>query len=179
MDPVTIGLALASQFAPAIMKYFTNSSTAATVAGQVIGIAQTVTGKSTPQEAQKALEVDPELATKFQTEVMANETALQQMYLTDTQSARAHDIELMKATGHANYRANAMALFAMVLVLVGLAIVVWSSNMDDFAKGSITLIVGRALGWVEQIFSFEFGTNRASKTKDDTINKQADKITRS
>jgi hypothetical protein len=48
--------------------------------------------------------------------------------------------------------------------------VVWASGMDDFAKATITLILGRALGWVEQIFSFEFGTTRANKTKDDTIN---------
>ncbi len=46
---------------------------------------------------------------------------------------------------------------------------VWGSDMDDFAKGMVTLICGRALGWVEQIFSFEYGTTRANKVKDDTI----------
>jgi hypothetical protein len=34
-----------------------------------------------------------------------------------------------------------------------------------------TLTSGRALGWGEQVFSFEFGAARATKTKDDTINK--------
>lgn len=175
MDPVTIGLALASQFAPALMKYFTNSDTAATVAGQVINIAQTVTGKGTPQEAQKALELDPELAMKFQTDVMANETTLQQMYLADTQNARARDAKMTEA-GIVNYRANVLAAGACLMVILCLFITVWSSNMDDFAKASITLILGRSLGWVEQVFSFEFGTTRANKTKDDTINKQASQI---
>lgn len=52
-----------------------------------------------------------------------------------------------------------------------LAHAAWDSTMNEYAKGIITLILGRALGWVEQIFSFEFGTTRASKAKDDTINK--------
>ncbi|QYF95594.1 hypothetical protein KY495_10835 [Massilia sp. PAMC28688] len=43
--------------------------------------------------------------------------------------------------------------------------------MDDFAKATITLILGRSLGWIEQIFSFEFGTTRGSKSKDETISR--------
>lgn len=169
MDPITIGLALASQFAPALMKYFTNSDTAATVAGQVIGIAQTVTGTGTPAAAQVALAADPALALEFEAKVMANETDLQRLYLGDTQGARDRDVELAKA-GHVNYRANALAAGAGGLVIGCLVIVVWASQMDDFAKATITLILGRSLGWIEQIFSFEFGTTRANKTKDDTIN---------
>jgi hypothetical protein len=149
MDPITIALALASQFAPGIVKHFTNSDTAATVAGQVLDIAKTVTGKVSPVEAQAALQADPALALQF---------------------ARKRDVELAKAGVH-NYRANVLVAAALLLVIVCLLIVVWSSNADDFAKATISLILGRALGWVEQLFSFEFGTTRANKTKDDTINK--------
>lgn len=60
---------------------------------------------------------------------------------------------------------------ALLLVIVCLLIVVWNSNADDFAKATISLILDQSLGWVEQIFSFEFGANRDSKKKDDTINK--------
>lgn len=170
MDPVTIALTLASQFAPGIIKYFSNSQTAATVAGQVIDIAKTVTGKGTPEAAVEALKVDPALALQFETTVMANETDLVKAYLSDTQSARVRDIELAKA-GIKNHRANVLAAAALLLVMICLLIVVWSSNADDFAKATISLILGRALGWVEQLFSFEFGTTRSNKTKDDTINK--------
>lgn len=170
MDPVTIALTLASQFAPSIIKYFSNSDTAATVAGQVIDIAKTVTGKGTPESAIEALKVDPALAMQFQMEVMKNETDLVKTYLSDTQSARTRDIELAKA-GIKNHRANVLAASALLLVMICLLIVVWSSNADDFAKATISLILGRALGWVEQLFSFEFGTTRANKTKDDTINR--------
>lgn len=168
MDPLTIGLAIASQFAPALMKYFTNSDTAATVAGQVIGIAQTVTGSSTAAGAQAALAADPALALEFQTKAMANETELQRMYIGDLQNARARDVEIVKATGR-NVRGNVLAAGAAFIVLACLAVVVWRTNMDDYAKATISLILGRAFGWVESVFSFEFGLTRESAKKDDTI----------
>ncbi len=168
MDPITIGLLLAKQFAPGIIKYFSNSDTAAAVADQVIGIAQTVTGKGTPQESLDAIIADPALAIQFKTAVMQNETDLEKAFLADIQSARARDVEIVKS-GHNNNRANIMAALAVVIVCMCLMVVVWKTGMDEYAKASISLITGRALGWVEQVFSFEFGSTRASKTKDDTI----------
>jgi len=69
MDPITIGLALASQFAPGIIKYFTNSDTAGAVADKVIDIARTVTGRPTPEEALEVLRVEPALALQFKSAV--------------------------------------------------------------------------------------------------------------
>ncbi|HEX9173863.1 MAG TPA: hypothetical protein VF861_14515 [Telluria sp.] len=170
MEPITIALGLASQFAPSIIKYFSKSDTAAAVATQVIDIAKTVSGKGTTEEAVSAISADPALAAQFQLAVMANEANLEQAHLVDVQSARMRDIELAKA-GIRNYRANIMAAAALLLVIICLMIVVWSTDSNEFTKATISLILGRALGWVEQLFSFEFGTTRASKTKDDTISK--------
>lgn len=169
MEPISIALALASQFAPAVVKYFSNSDTAGDVAGQVINIAKTVTGKGTVGEARAVLELDPAKAVEFQLALAANDADLAKAYLADVQSARSRDVALV-AAGVKNTRANALAIGAASLVLVTLVIVVWATNMDDFAKATITLICGRALGWVEQVFSFEFGTTRTSAKKDDTIN---------
>lgn len=169
MDPVTIALALASQYAPSIIKYMSNSNTAASVANQVLDIAKTVTGKATVGEARAVLELDPMKQMEFERAIMDNDAQLQQAYLADVQNARARDVEMAKV-GMKNTRANALAAAAILLVMVCLFIVVWNSTADDWVKGTITLILGRALGWVEQIFSFEFGTTRTSRTKDDTIN---------
>jgi hypothetical protein len=169
MDPLSIGLALAAQYAPSIIKYMSNSNTAADVAGQVIDIAKTVTGKATVGEARAVLELDPVKRIEFQQAIVANDAQLQQAYLADVQNARARDVELAKV-GMKNTRANALAAAAILLVMVCLFIVVWNSTADEWVKATITLILGRALGWVEQIFSFEFGTTRTSRTKDDTIN---------
>lgn len=168
MDPITIALTLASRYAPDIIKYFSNSETAGTVASQVIDIAKTVTGRDTPEAAAEALNVDPALAIQFKTSVMQNETELEKAFLADVQNARNRDVEIVKA-GKTNTRANIMATLAVAIVCICLMVVVWKTGMDEYAKASISLITGRALGWVEQVFSFEFGSTRDSKKKDDTI----------
>lgn len=171
MAPLLIPLALElAKFVPGIVKLVTGNSKAGEVAGHVLDIAQVVTGTKTPEAAVQAIQVDPVKALDFQIAMADRQQALENMYLLDVQDARARDVELAKS-GQVNHRANALAGGAIVLVIGCLMIVVWATGMDDFAKATITLICGRALGWVEQIFSFEFGTTRANKTKDDTINK--------
>jgi hypothetical protein len=167
MNPILIGLA---QFAPAIIKWATGSDKAEEVASKVIDVAKTVTARDTPDAALAAIQADPALAIEFRKAVMANELEYDRMYLVDVQSARQRDINLA-AAGMRNYRANVLAGMAILLVIVCLIVVVWMSDLNEYAKGTITLICGRALGWVEQIFSFEFGTTRSSKAKDDTISK--------
>lgn len=163
--PIAMGLA---QYVPNIIKLLTGSDKAEDVATAVVGVAQAVTGAPTPEAALSTINADPDKVLAFQQAMAQQQIDMELAYLSDTQSARARDIELAKA-GNPNYRANVMATLAALTVLVCLMITVWVSNMDDFAKATITLITGRALGWVEQVFNFEYGTNRASKVKDDTI----------
>lgn len=165
--PIAMGLA---QYVPGIIKLFNgaDNSKAADIAAAVVGVAQAVTGAPTPEAAAQVIGADPDKVLDFQRAMSQQQVDLELAYLSDTQSARARDIELTKA-GNPNYRANVMAALAALTVLVCLMVTVWVSDMDDFAKATITLITGRALGWVEQVFNFEYGTNRASKVKDDTI----------
>lgn len=165
---IPLAMALA-QYAPGIIKLITGNDKAGEVAGHVLDIAKVVTGAPTPEQAVDMIKVDPGKAMDFQLAMEDRQQALENMYLLDVQDARKRDVELAKA-GQVNYRANALAAGAGMLVMFCLLIVVWASEIDDFGKATITLICGRALGWVEQIFSFEFGTTRANKTKDDTIN---------
>lgn len=168
MDPVTIALSLA-QFAPQLFKMFGNDKAAA-VADKVVDIAKVVTGKETGEEALEELKANPDKVLEFRSMIETQKHELEKAYLADTADARARDVELAKA-GIVNYRASALAGGAALLVIFCLFITVWATNMDDFAKATITLILGRSLGWIEQVFSFEFGTTRASKVKDDTISK--------
>lgn len=91
-------------------------------------------------------------------------------HLADTQDARERDLKLHQA-GYINRRANLMAAGTGLLIVIILLIVVFISSMGDFEKSIITLILGRALGYIDQVFNFEFGTTRASKQKDETIEK--------
>lgn len=165
--PIAMQLA---QFAPGIIRLLTGSDKAGEVAEKVVDVAKAVTGENTPRAAVEAIAASSEKAMAFQLAMTDRQAGFEQMYLTDTQDARRRDVELAKA-GVKNYRANVLAGAALLLVIICLAIVVWNSDANEFAKATISLILGRALGWVEQLFSFEFGTTRASKNKDETISK--------
>lgn len=166
MAPLILAaLKIAAGFAPEIIEKVAGEE----AAGKVIEIAQAVTGMAAPDSALAALQADPAKALEFKQKVLEASLELDKACLADTKSARDRDVELAKA-GLKNYRANALAGGAGFLVIFCLAISVWQSDLDDSAKAVITLILGRALGWIEQVFSFEFGTTRANKTKDDTIN---------
>lgn len=165
--PIAIQLA---QFAPGIIKLLTGSDKAEEVAGKVVDVAKVITGTNDGQAAVAAIQADPQKMLDFQLAVGAQQLDWERAYMADTQNARSRDIELVKA-GVKNYRANILAGSALLMVIICLFIVVACSNMDDYAKATISLILGRALGWVEQLFSFEFGANRSGQKKDDTINR--------
>lgn len=169
MAPLLLAMQLA-EFAPGLIKWITGSDKAADVAGKVVEIAQTVTGTGTPEEAMTTLKADPAKVLEFRQSMATLEAELQKAELADVADARKRDTDLAKA-GLFNYRANMLAGGACALVVFCLAIMVWRSGLDNDAKAVITLILGRALGWIEQVFSFEFGTNRTSRAKDDTIDR--------
>jgi hypothetical protein len=91
-----------------------------------------------------------------------------QIEVADRESARARDAEFMKA-GTRNYRADVM--FGLAVLLVGgLVWLVWRApEINEYTKGIVTLVLGRFLGYLDNIYNFEFGTTRSSRTKDDTI----------
>jgi hypothetical protein len=86
----------------------------------------------------------------------------------DRDSARGRDVEFIKR-GMTNNRANVM--FFLAVCMVGLLVwIVWKDqNINEYVKGIFTLVLGRFLGYLDNIYSFEFGTTRGSKEKDETI----------
>lgn len=169
MDPITIALALASQFAPAIIKHFTNSDTAGDVASKVIGIAQTVTGKGTPEEANAALQADPNLAMQFKTAVLASDTELAKASLLDVQDARARD-ELFLKSGRVNKRADYMVLLDVVGLIACLVVLcLFREKVPAEAVGLISTIAATFGLCLRDAHTFEFGSSRSSQSKDATI----------
>jgi len=92
------------------------------------------------------------------------------MQLDDTKNARDRDTQLLKA-GYVNSRANYMLLGAGLMIITVLLMTLFWTHLDDFQKTSLSLVLGRALGYIDQGYNFEFGTTRASKQKDETIHK--------
>lgn len=166
MDPISIAFGLA-QFAPQVIKWLTGSDKAADAAGAVVEIAETVTGRK-GADALDALKADPALVLQFRQSVIAQEADLDKAYLADRADARKRDAVFI-SYGTRNHRADVMFLLA-VAVICALVWLVWKDpSINEYMKGIFTLVLGRFLGYLDNIYNFEFGSTRASKTKDATI----------
>ena len=166
MDPISIAFGLA-QFAPQIIKWITGSDKAADAAGAVVDIAEAVTGRK-GADALDALKADPALVLQFRQSVIAQEADLDKAYLADRADARKRDAVFI-SSGTRNYRADVM-FFLAVAMIAALVWLVWKDpSINEYMKGIFTLVLGRFLGYLDNIYNFEFGSTRASKAKDATI----------
>lgn len=166
MDPITIAMGLA-QFAPQVIKWVTGSDKAGEAAGRVVEIAQAVTGKQ-GADALDAIKADPAMALEFRKAVMFNEADMDKAYLVDRQDARKRDVALAQA-GRYNWRADILA----VLSVGGLVVCMWfiarDSGMPERAVNAIMFVAGVLAAAVRDVYSFEFGSSRGSKEKDEII----------
>jgi hypothetical protein len=163
VDPISLAFGLA-KFAPDVIRWITGDDKSAKVAEKIVDVAKAVTGNPDPVEAIAAVQASPELQLQFQQSVMAINADLEKAYLADMQSARQRDTEFMKAGKH-NYRADVLAVVAVGAVLA-LTYAIWTDpTINEFLKGTVTLVLGRFLGYIDQIYSFEFGTTRSSGEK--------------
>ena len=166
MDPISVAFGLA-QFAPQIIKWITGSDKAADAATAVVEIAETVTGRK-GSDALDAIKADPALVLQFRQSVMAQEADLDKAYLADRADARKRDAVFITA-GTRNYRADIM-FFLAVAMIAALVWLVWKDpGINEYMKGIFTLVLGRFLGYLDNLYNFEFGSTRASKAKDATI----------
>jgi hypothetical protein len=86
----------------------------------------------------------------------------------DRGSARERDTWFVKM-GRQNLRADLLVIAAS-LGVVALVWMVWhNQDLSEYVKGIITLVLGRFLGYLDNIYNFEFGTTRGSQNKDETI----------
>ena len=86
----------------------------------------------------------------------------------DKGSARLRD-QAMMALGRHNWRADIMFVLA-VCMIAALVWLIWKDQtINEYVKGIFTLVLGRFLGYLDNIYNFEFGTTRGSQGKDGTI----------
>lgn len=112
------------------------------------------------------------LEMKLQAEERERGFRYSELEFKDKADARARDAGF-QASGKHNYRADAMAFLA-VLVIIGLVYAVWSTpDINEYVKGIVTFLLGRFTGYLDNIYNFEFGTTRSSQDKNSTIDKLA------
>ena len=76
---------------------------------------------------------------------------------------------MIPIVGTRNYRANFMFVLAVGMITMLVWIVWKDQGINEYVKGIFTLVLGRFLGYLDNIYNFEFGTTRSSRTKDSTI----------
>lgn len=152
------------QAAPAIARWL-GGDKAGDVADKVVGIAETVTGKK-GADAVTAIQADPALALEFEKAVMAQETALEALFQEGVKDARRRDVEVRKLTGGTNWRADVLAVGA----LVGLIGLIWTLLFVNIPAGPardvLLVLSGALVAIVKDVYQFEFGSSRGSKAKD-------------
>lgn len=66
-------------------------------------------------------------------------------------------------------RVNFLIALAFIIVIACVATIVYFSNLNEAIRNVVMLVLGRFLGYVDNIYNYEFGTTRSSTKKDDTI----------
>lgn len=150
------------QLAPALAKVFGANSTSSEYAEKAAQIARVVTGSSDNESALAKLTDNPELLIEYQKAILQQETDLEGLYVSDKESARLRDVEFLKA-GARNYRADFLVGISVVVVFTILGVVILATDLNEYAKGALTTILGVFLNMLTNVFNFEFGTTRKSE----------------
>ena len=170
--PFPLAIPLLIQLAgsvPALMKFVGAGTKSVEIAEQVVSVARAVTGETDNKKAADIIANDPAKAAEFQIRVNEQMMAWDSMFLLDIQDAREREVKLRQA-GYTSSRANMMLISAYIGVAICF-LGIWSSDINEFQKSVLSLVLGRMLGYIDQGFNFEFGTTRTSRSKDDVIEK--------
>lgn len=150
------------QLAPALAKVFGANSASTEYAEKAAQIARVVTGSEDNDSALVKLTANPELLVEYQKALLEQETTLEELHGKDKESARLRDVEFLKA-GTRNYRADFLVGISVVVVFTILGVVILATDLNEYAKGALTTILGVFLNMLTNVFNFEFGTTRKSE----------------
>lgn len=162
MIPAIALIAGIVQLVPSLTRIFGAGPIGQEAAEVAAKVAREVTGTSTNDAALDALRADPTKLLEYQNALLAQEKEFEALFIQDKASARDRDIQFLKA-GTRNYRADFLVGISVIIVFTILGIVITQDSISEFAKGSLTTILGVFLNQLTNVFSFEFGTTRATR----------------
>ena len=160
--PIALGLA---QFAPALMRFFGAGDASTAVAEKVVGIAQTITGATSPEAALEAIRANTAAQAKFNELALQLDGELERAYLADRADARARDVAI-QSTGRTNVRANWMVALDVVGLLACLAtLIFFRDELPGEVVGIVSTVCGIFGACLRDAHQFEFGSSRGSKDR--------------
>lgn len=166
-----------AKLAPTVASAFFGplAGVAVTAVGELLGISEPTQDKikvaiENGQLTGQQISAIRELELKLKAEEQERGFRYAELEFKDRDGARDRDVAI-KRSGGKNYRADVMFVLA-VGVICALVYAIWTDpNINEFLKGVVTLVLGRFLGYLDNIYSFEFGTTRSSQAKNETIDK--------
>lgn len=169
MDPISIGLGLASRFAPGLVRRFAGDK-AGDVAESLLGIGRRVTGLTDPDEVRMALEQNVAFQHEFQMQAAQLEVQLEQAYLADRQNARERDMAFL-AAGKRNWRADILAVVVVLGLIANSVALLLIQDISAEALPLLNMIQGALIAGFMAVISFEFGSSRGSKEKTEALSR--------
>lgn len=114
-----------------------------------------------PAQAQQAKLELAKMAQSGELAKMANDTDTMKAYLADIASARARDVEFLKA-GRKNARGDVLAYGALgALILCILAL--FAFDVPPQSRDLLLVTLGALVAIVKDVFGFEFGSSKGSE----------------
>lgn len=168
MIPAVALVAGVMQLAPMLSKLFGGSKTTEEAAELAAKVARTVTGTESNDAALEALKSNPSLVLEYQNELLKHETSFEELYIADKKDARARDVEFLKA-GTRNHRGDFLVAITVLVIFTVMSTVTFATELNEYAKGALTTILGVFLNQLTNVFSFEFGTTRKTEDKQTQI----------
>jgi hypothetical protein len=163
-----IALEIARTAGPGLIKWLSGSDKAAETAGQLIEVAQEVTGTASPDAALTRLKADPNLVLQLQARAVEIEGKLEEAYLADRQNARSMEVDLAKV-GKQSDRKNWMILGDVVGLVVCIAALIYVPDLPGEARGILGTIAGFFGLSLRDAHQFEFGSSRGSQDKTELL----------
>jgi len=167
----SIALTLASRFAPGIVRRLAGDG-AGDIAERLLGIARTVTGAESPEQAVERLMANDEMRHEFELQAASLDVELEQAYLADRQNARSRELEMARL-GKGDLM---MDIIGVVTVLGFIATVLAAFFVPDMTSSQQNLIFALAgiLGaGFTGIIGYYYGSSRGSAMKNDLLRSQA------
>lgn len=162
---------------PSINKYFEKWSkkySVEPVANTLISLAQSISKITDINKLQQQIKSDPKLINDLQKIFLQNRKEIELSIIKDKQNARFRDIAINKI--RRNIRADIMVIAAAVGLVFCLVFIACFKNLPGEIIGIISTIAGIFGSCLKDAYSFEFGSSRGSKEKDQTVASMIDKF---
>ncbi|MBL4753575.1 MAG: hypothetical protein JKY52_08305 [Flavobacteriales bacterium] len=170
MDAISIGLSLATKYAPGLIRRF-GGDTAGDVADSLFSIGKRVTGLTNHEDIQRELDQNVALRAEFQKQAAQLDVDLEKAYLADRQNARQRDIAMMNSGKH-NWRGDILAFASIAGLIAALAFAFFIPMESGPARDLILILGGALITIVKDVYGFEFGSSRGSKEKDAQLSRR-------